>query len=87
MPRPRRPIARSGIRLTFRRGPEGNVLIEVANSGQWIAPGATERRVPSLGIGLENLRQRLAKYFPGKHEFTTVPGEGWVVVRLRLQEP
>jgi ligand-binding sensor domain-containing protein len=75
---------RVSIRLAFRRGADGGVLIEVANSGVWIAPDTTERPVPSLGIGLENLRQRLARYFPGKHEFTTEPTDGWVVVRLRL---
>lgn len=75
---------RVSIRLAFRRGADGGVLIEVANSGAWIAPDTTERTVPSLGIGLENLRQRLARYFPGKHEFTTEPADGWVVVRLRL---
>jgi LytS/YehU family sensor histidine kinase len=75
---------RVSIRLAFRRGADGGVLIEVANSGAWIAPDTTERPVPSLGIGLENLRQRLVRYFPGKHEFTTEPTDGWVVVRLRL---
>ncbi|PAW61751.1 MAG: hypothetical protein B9S34_16035 [Opitutia bacterium Tous-C1TDCM] len=75
------------IRLAFRRGDDGRVLIEVANSGQWIAPGTAERSVPSLGIGLENLRQRLARYFPGRHEFTTEPADGWVVVRVRLDQP
>lgn len=75
------------IRLAFRRGADGGLLIEVANSGHWIAPETTERSVPSLGIGLENLRQRLARYFPGKHEFTTEPTDGWVVVRLRLHHP
>ncbi len=74
------------IRLAFRRGDDGRVLIEVANSGRWIAPGTAEPSVPSLGIGLENLRQRLARYFPGRHEFTTEPTEGWVVVRVRLDQ-
>ena len=75
------------IRLNFSRGPSGEVRIEVANSGSWIAPDARERSVPSLGIGLENLRQRLARYFPGRHEFTTERTDGWVVVRLSLQDP
>ena len=75
------------IRLSFRRSPDGRVLIEVANTGDWIPPETAERTVPSLGIGLENLRQRLARYFPGKHEFTTEPAGGWVIVRLHLDAP
>ncbi len=75
------------IRLKFSRGPDGRVLIEVANTGAWIPPTDTDRTVPSLGIGLENLRQRLARYFPGKHEFTTEPDNGWVVARIHLDAP
>ena len=75
------------IRLAFRRGPDGRILIEVANTGAWIPPTDTDRTVPSLGIGLENLRQRLARYFPGKHEFTTEPTDGWVVARIHLDAP
>jgi hypothetical protein len=40
--------------------------------------------VHSTKIGIENLRQRLARYYPGTHEFTTEARDGWVVVRLRL---
>jgi hypothetical protein len=81
------------IRLSARREPSGlpaeasakagALLVEVANTGQWVAP--TERGVvPSLGIGHENLRQRLQRYYPGAHEFTTTAADGWVTVRLRL---
>jgi signal transduction histidine kinase len=75
------------IRLAFHRGPDGRVLIEVANTGAWIPPTDPDRTVPSLGIGLENLRQRLTRYFPGKHEFTTEPTDGWVVARIHLDAP
>ena len=74
------------VRLAARREPGGAVLIEVANTGHWVAP--TERGVvPSLGIGHENLRQRLQRYYPGAHEFTTVAADGWVTVRLVLRMP
>ncbi|MDI1247644.1 MAG: histidine kinase [Lacunisphaera sp.] len=73
------------VRLTVRRG-EGEVVeIEVANTGQWLVPGA--HSAPSHGIGLENLRQRLARYYPGAHEFTTAAADGWVFMRLRLLRP
>ncbi len=76
---------RLGVRLTVRRGQKDVVEIEVANTGQWLEPGA--HSAPSHGIGLENLRQRLARYYPGTHEFTVVAEGGWVIMRLRLLAP
>jgi hypothetical protein len=74
------------IRLAARRDPTGALIIEIANTGQWVAP--TERGiVPSLGIGHENLRQRLQRYYPGAHEFSTTVADGWVTIRLRLSTP
>lgn len=58
------------------------LVIEVANTGEWLPPDPA--RPGSTGIGLENLRQRLRRYYPGAHEFTTDAKNGWVVVRLRL---
>ncbi len=58
------------------------LLLEVANTGIWLEPG--QSIAPSTGIGLENLRQRLKRYYPGAHELTTVQEDGEVVVRLRL---
>lgn len=73
------------IRLTVRRGPGDQLHIEVANTGAWLPPGA--HSAPSHGIGLENLRQRLLRYYPGAHEFTTHAADGWVVMRLHLLAP
>lgn len=75
------------LRIVAWRDAEG-LFIEVANTGEWITP---EQRgtVPSLGIGLANLRQRLQRYYPACHQFVTEASEGWVRVRLRLgtQDP
>ncbi len=60
------------------------LLLEVANTGAWLEPG--QSIAPSTGIGLENLRQRLKRYYPGAHELTTTAQEGWVVVQLRLTQ-
>jgi sugar lactone lactonase YvrE len=70
------------LRLTAQRDHNG-LFLEVANTGEWITP---EQRgaVPSLGIGLANLRQRLQRYYPGCHRFSTEARDGWVFVRLRL---
>ena len=48
----------------------------------WVAPGAP--RADSTGIGLENLRQRLRRYYPDMHTFTTEAKDGWVVARLKM---
>ncbi len=64
---------------------DDQLVCEVANTGQWIEAGT---RAPmgaeSTGIGLENLRQRLARHYGPdcRPEILTMPG--WVCVRLRL---
>lgn len=73
---------RLSLRLHVRALPSSGLEIEVANTGEWLAPGS--HSAPSHGIGLENLRQRLARYYPAAHELTTLARDGWVVIRLRL---
>lgn len=78
------------LRLTTRALDAATVEIEIANTGRWLPPG-TPRTVPSHGIGLENLRARLARSFPGTHLFDINSQDNWVRVTLRLkiqnQEP
>ncbi len=85
--------ATSPAELTVRlsaRCERGALIIEVANTGTWMAPasgpaaGVRPAGLASTGIGLANLRQRLARYYPGAHEFTTEAKGGWVVARLFL---
>lgn len=76
---------RVAIRLAVRGEPGGALAIEVANTGVWLEPGA--HSAPSHGIGLENLRQRLARYYPSAHEFAVSAAAGWVTVRVRLLAP
>lgn len=60
------------------------LLVEVANTGTWVKP--EERAdLPSLGIGMENLRQRLQRFYPDRHAFETQAEDGWVRMRLRLR--
>jgi hypothetical protein len=60
------------------------MVIEIANTGEWLPPDPA--RPGSTGIGLENLRQRLRRYYPDTHDFTTDAKDGWVVVRLSLND-
>jgi signal transduction histidine kinase len=74
---------RVGVSLGVRRDGDGALILEVENTGEWIEPDA-KKTVSSLGIGLENLRERLARHFPRGHELVISHGEGSVRVTLRL---
>lgn len=74
---------RVGLRLATRRLEDGTIEIVVANTGTWLEPAATPRPV-SLGIGLENLRERLVRHYPRSHRLEIVPADGWVTVTLQL---
>jgi YD repeat-containing protein len=72
------------IRLRAQRSAAHELVIEVANTGEWVE-AANRGNVPSLGIGLENLRQRLQRYYPNTHEFASKADAGWVTFTLKLR--
>jgi LytS/YehU family sensor histidine kinase len=72
-----------GIRLATSRDADGALVLAVANTGEWIA-AAEKKTVSSLGIGLENLRERLVRYYPRAHRLDIASADGWVAVTLRL---
>lgn len=74
---------RVGVRLEARREADGVLTLVVANTGTWVTP-EDRAAVPSLGIGLENVRERLRRYYPQEHEFVVRAAEGWVTVTLRI---
>jgi signal transduction histidine kinase len=65
---------------------DGHLVCEVSNTGRWVAPDSRSSagNGESTGIGLDNLRQRLARHYGPdcRPEILTMPG--WVCVRLRL---
>lgn len=67
--------------LTSTATPQDTLLIEVANTGVWEPVTA---HPDSTGIGLENLRRRLRRYYPGAHEFSIEQEGDWVVAKLAL---
>ncbi len=69
-------------RASASDAPTSSLILEVANTGEWFEAG--QSLAPSTGIGLENLRQRLKRYYPSAHELTTTTADGWVLVRVRL---
>ena len=73
------------LRLSLRARRTGRALrIEIANTGEWLPPEAG--RPDSTGIGLENLRQRLRRYYPDAHTFTTEAKDGWVTAQLIIAD-
>jgi LytS/YehU family sensor histidine kinase len=57
----------------------GEVLrVEVWNTGT-VAPNAT-----GTGIGVRNVRERLAQLFPGRHRFELTDERGWVRALVEL---
>jgi hypothetical protein len=62
------------------------LVLEVANTGEWVEhpPGAPNR---SSGIGLNNLRQRLQRQHPNRHDVAIDARGGWVTVTLRIADP
>lgn len=69
------------LRLVIRSEADGGLAIEVANTGIWdtVTPNPD-----STGIGLENVRRRLRRYYPDTHEMKIESENGWVIVKLRL---
>ncbi len=75
---------RVGIRLTAARGEDRALVLVVANTGTWVEPDE-RKTVASLGIGLENLRERLARHYPRAHRLDITPAGGWVTVTLHIR--
>lgn len=71
------------IRVSSRRAATGDLVIDIANTGHWLA-GQGISTVPSNGLGLENIRARLTKIFPGRHQLTVSTQDDWVTVSLQL---
>lgn len=68
------------VRLGVTRG-GSNLVFEIANTGHWVKPDP-ERQTG--GIGLDNIRERLALLYPNSHSMDVVSEEGWVSVRIRI---
>lgn len=69
------------IRLTVSRPEPEALRIEVANTGTWVDE---LRPRPFGGVGLENLRNRLALLYPGKDCLRISKEDGWVTVQVNI---
>lgn len=71
------------VTISVTPRPAGGIDLEVANTGEWVGAGAIST-LPSHGIGLHNLAERLRRCFPHRHTLATESRDGWVRVRISL---
>ncbi len=70
------------IKLSARVAGDALVL-SVANLGRWI-PAAHAPREDSAGVGLENVRARLATLYGNRASLDIIEENGWVVVTVHI---
>jgi two-component system, LytTR family, sensor kinase len=63
---------------------DGNLCLEVANSGRWCDPAERREFQDGNGIGLRLVREQLEHAYPGRYEATRIAEDGWVVQRIRV---
>jgi two-component system LytT family sensor kinase len=65
----------------------GSLHLDVINSGSLMTqPRATAPSSNGAGIGLQNVRQRLAQAFPGRHRFEVFERDGRVHAELEIEK-
>ncbi len=69
------------LRMHVSKLPAGSLLIEVANTGSWVE----EEDVRKFGgVGLGNVRKRMALLYPDRHRINVKTDNGWVTVRIEI---
>jgi LytS/YehU family sensor histidine kinase len=59
------------------RAARGSLTVEVANTGK-LSNRASDPDANSTGIGLQNVRKRLAQLFPERSRFSVFEEDGWI---------
>jgi two-component system, LytTR family, sensor kinase len=63
-----------------------DLYVEVANSGHWPATHAQGTNGNGLGIGLRNIKERLAQLYPGQSRFEIGEKDGWVRAVIEIKK-
>jgi LytS/YehU family sensor histidine kinase len=72
------------IRVAGRCPDADTLALEVANTGHW----RDDARAPDgTDTGLDNVRTRLRTRYPDRHRLTTTVDDGWVRVRIEIDNP
>lgn len=69
------------VNLTISGPSEAFIKIEVSNTGRWVSP---EPNRAIGGVGLDNIRQRLALLYPAWDLLRTREENGWVIVEVQI---
>ena len=65
----------------------GSLRLEIINTGKWVEPSESDVRTArrSVGIGLQNVRQRLEQAFPERHHFDVFERDQHVHAVLEIE--
>ena len=79
------------VRISARADGE-RLLVEIANTGRWCGDrengngeGSGHPIEDGAGVGLVNVRERLARLYPGWHRFEVGQEDGWVKARIEIE--
>jgi two-component system sensor histidine kinase ChiS len=71
------------VTISAKTQPPDRVRLTISNSGKWVEPGTTVSRY-STGIGIENIKQRLATYYSQRYRFETHAAGGQVRIEIDI---
>ncbi|KAF0249860.1 MAG: two-component hybrid sensor and regulator [bacterium] len=60
------------------------LCLKISNTGKWMAPRENASNSTGLGVGLENIRQRLRQRYPARHNFTISNDEDSINVLIEI---
>jgi two-component sensor histidine kinase len=63
---------------------DGNLRLEVANTGHWLQADREYYLEENTGIGLRLVREHLEHNYRGRYQMTCVAENGWVVQRIAI---
>ena len=69
------------LRMHVSQLPTGSLMIEVANTGTWVEEEDARK---FGGIGLGNVRKRMALLYPDRHRIDMNAENGWVTVTIEI---
>ena len=69
------------LRMHVSQLPTGSLMIEVANTGTWVEEEDARK---FGGIGLGNVRKRMALLYPERHRIDMNAENGWVTVTIEI---
>ena len=69
------------VRMEVSRSASDSLLIEVANTGTWVEEEDARK---FGGIGLGNVRKRMALLYPDRHRIRMKAENGWVTVTIEI---